>query len=117
MTNINKKIEESCARFEDNLSNIFYKINKNGEECTENKHIVKSFLSKELHKIVDDIREEMVEELKKINRCFTEIRTLENKKMKESQKNNKVFDSSVNKWCVVGERIIFDLYLLQDNKE
>jgi hypothetical protein len=51
----------------------------------------------------------MNEELYKINQCFTEIRTLENKKRQEAMKENKVFDASVINWCVVGERILYDL--------
>lgn len=52
----------------------------------------------------------MQEELKQINKCFTEIRTLENKKMQQASKNNEVFDASVINWCVTGERILQDLY-------
>lgn len=52
----------------------------------------------------------MQEELKQINKCFTEIRTLENKKMQKASKNNEVFDASVINWCVAGERILQDLY-------
>lgn len=59
----------------------------------------------------------MKEYLKDINRCFTEIRTHENKKMQEAMKNNKVFDAFIINWCVVGERILNDLFLTLQDKE
>ena len=52
----------------------------------------------------------MIEELKKINQLFLEIRNIENKRMTECAKKNEVFDASVNNLCVLGERVIFDLY-------
>lgn len=52
----------------------------------------------------------MEEDFKKINNCFTEIRTIENRKMREASKNNEVFDASIINWCLVGEKILYDLF-------
>lgn len=67
-------------------------------------------LKSRIPQIKERILGEIENEIKQINKCFTEIRTIENRKMKEAMNENKVFNASVINWCVTGERILHDLY-------
>jgi len=51
MTYTEKMLEE----FDEKYSDIFYKINKKGSECTENKNIIKSFLSTSIQQAEQEI--------------------------------------------------------------
>lgn len=43
-----EELKEWEQEFDDKISPIFYKINKEGGECTENKYLVKDFIEKTL---------------------------------------------------------------------
>ena len=50
--------EKRLAEFEDKLSGIFYSKPVNGAKCTENKQIVRAFLSESIAQAEQDVRME-----------------------------------------------------------
>ena len=52
--------------------------------------------------------QENYEVIKSINKCFLEIRDKERVKMKEAREQGKVFDASINNWCVTGEKLLYE---------
>jgi len=56
--------EKRLAEFEDKLSGIFYSKPVNGAKCTENKQIVRAFLSESIHQAEQEMRKKVIEEIK-----------------------------------------------------
>jgi len=62
-TYIPRNIDKILAEFEDKLSGIFYSKPVNGAKCTENKQIVRAFLTSKIHQAIAEERERVREKV------------------------------------------------------
>jgi hypothetical protein len=52
-----------------------------------------------------------MENLQKINQCLLEIRKIEDQKMIESAKENKLYSPAITSWCQTAEKCLNDFIL------
>src|SRR5574343_522644 len=66
--------------------------------------------------IADEVLKVVVETGEKLSQCISEIRKIDNQRMIEASKNNRVSDTSVTFWCQVMEKELLES-ILSPNKE